>query len=329
MKHIFIVNPAAGKGKILPALLQRITYACQKLEVDYEIYHTKTVGDATVFVKEKCKELPDETLRFYACGGDGTMNEVANAVALHKNAEIAVVPIGTGNDFLRVFTNIDNFSDIEKIILGKAMPMDIIKFGEDKYSLNILNIGFDCEVVKRVEEIKRESWVPHGMAYSIAVTQVITKLYGSDFKITTDDGKVFDGNHILVAFANAQYYGGGYRPAPTALVNDGKMDVCLFDKIPRSKLVKVLPKYKSGKHVENIEKMPFLHYFQCKKVTFEAANTITVCADGELSPAKKLEIELVPLGINVVVPKGSHCFAAVKKATHNKIEKTEKVEKND
>ena len=313
MKHIFLVNPAAGKGKTLPALLQRITFSCEKLGVDYEIYHTTTVGDATRYAKKRCEESPNETLRFYACGGDGTMNEVANALACRKNAELAVVPTGTGNDFLRVFSHIENFSDMDKLILGKAIPMDIIKFGEEKYSLNILNIGFDCEVVKRVEEIKRASWVPHGMAYSIAVTQVITKLYGSDFTITTDDGKVYDGNHILVAFANAQYYGGGYRPAPTALVNDGLMHVCLFDRISRPMLMRLLPKYKAGTHLDGIENRPYLHYFSCKKATFEAPDMMTVCADGELSPAKKLEIEVVPLGINVVVPQGSKCTALVKK----------------
>lgn len=319
MKHIFIVNPAAGKGKTLPALLQRITFSCEKLGVDYEIYHTTTVGDGMRFAKSKCDEYPDETLRFYACGGDGTMNEIANALACRKNAELAVVPIGTGNDFLKIFTELENFSDMEKFILGKAVPMDIIKFG-DRYALNILNIGFDCEVVKRVEEIKRASWVPHGMAYSIAVTQVITKMYGSDFKITTDDGHVFDGNHILVAFANAQYYGGGYRPAPTALVNDGYMEICLFDKISRPTLIKLLPKYKAGTHLENLEKRPYLHYLKCKKATFEAPDTMTVCADGELLPAKKLDIEVVPLGINVVIPQGSKCMALVKRHHHKETE---------
>ena len=208
MKHIFIVNPAAGNGKTLPALLQKITFSSQKLNIDYEIYHTTTVKDATRFVRKKLEENPEETFRFYACGGDGTMNEVANAVACKPNAELAIIPNGTGNDFIRSFTHTENFSDIEKVISGRAVPMDIIKYG-DNYSLNILNIGLDCDVVKRVDEIKRASWVPHGMAYSIAIAHVLTKVYGTKFTLTTENGEVFDGDHILAVFANARYYGGG------------------------------------------------------------------------------------------------------------------------
>ena len=252
------------------------------------------------------------------------MNEIANALACKKNAELAVVPIGTGNDFIRVFTHMENFSDLDKIVEGKPMLMDMIKFG-DKYSLNILNIGFDCDVVKRVEEIKRASWVPNGMAYSIAVTQVLTKGYGQTFKVTTDDGQVFDGEHLLVAFANAQYYGGGYRPAPTALVNDGYMEMCLVDKVSRPTFMKLLPKYKAGTHLSNMDKTPYIHYVKCKKAYFESADTVGVCADGEISPAKRLDIEVIPNAINIVVPNGSKCFASRKKnkKTENTVEKDE------
>lgn len=326
MKHIFIVNPAAGNGKTLPALLQKITFSAQKLGVDYEIYHTQTVGDATRHTKKLIAASPDETLRFYACGGDGTMNEVANAVACHKNAEIAVIPNGTGNDFIRSFSHIDNFSDIDTSILGKAIPLDIIRYG-DKYSLNILNVGLDSDVVKRVEEIKRASWVPHGMAYSIAITQVLTRSYGQHFKLTTEDGTVYENDFIIAVFANARYYGSGYKSAPLALLNDGLMDVCFFDKIPRTTLMKILPKYKSGTYIETLEQTPYIHYLKCKKITFDAPDFMSVCADGELSPAKHLDIEVIPGGINVVVPKGSKCLALVKKNKDSSEQTTETQEK--
>lgn len=312
MKHVFIVNPAAGKNSALPSLLSKITYAAKELEVDYEIYHTVTVGDATKFVSKKLVENPSEHFRFYACGGDGTMNEVVNAVVGKPNAELAVVPTGTGNDFIRIFSHKENFSDIKKMICGKPMQMDAVKYN-DKYSLNILNIGFDCDVVNTVEEIKRNPLVPKSMAYSVAVMQTLTQKYGKRFNVITDDGRSFDNEHLFALFANAQYYGGGYRSAPLAAVNDGLMDVCIVDKVSRATFVKLLSKYKSGTYMDDPKKVPFVHYFKCKKVTLESEETEGICADGEVSPIKRIEIEVVPNSVLVVVPDGSKCRATAKK----------------
>lgn len=324
MKHIFIVNPAAGKGKTLPAMLQRITYACKEHEVDYEIYHTVTVGDATRYVAKKCRDNPHTEFRFYACGGDGTMNEVANAVVGVENAQLAVVPKGTGNDFVRIFSSPENFNNIGKIICGKSMKMDIIKFN-DKYSLNILNVGFDCDVVKKVEEIKRGALVLPGMAYPLGILKTLTSNYGMNIKITTDNGDVFEGEHLLALFANARYYGGGYKSAPYAYVNDGLMDVCVVEKIPRSKFIQIIPQYKNGTYYENPEKVPFVHYVKCKKVILESDKTIGICADGEVSPIKRAEIEIVSNAINVVVPQGCKCRAEFKGLNINQETTLEKV----
>lgn len=312
MKHIFIVNPAAGKSAALPSLLSKITYAAKELDIDYEIYHTVTVGDATKYVAEKCREYPNERFRFYSCGGDGTMNEVVNSLVGNPMAELAIVPAGTGNDFIRIFSHKENFNDIKKIINGSSIKIDAVRYN-DRYSLNILNIGFDCDVVSAVEEIKRNPLIPKSMSYSAAVMQTLTRKYGKMFKVITEDGKVIGGEHLLALFANAQYYGGGYKAAPFALVNDGLLDVIVIDKVSRATFVKFLSKYKSGTYMDVPEKVPFVHYFKCKKVIFESEETSGVCADGEISPAKKLEIEIVPNSVNVVVPEGSKCRALFKK----------------
>lgn len=308
MKHVFIVNPAAGAASALPSLLQRIKFAAEECNIDYEIYNTKTIGDATVHAKEVCANNPDEHFRFYACGGDGTVNGVANALACMQNAELAIIPSGTGNDFVKAFSNLENFNDITKVIKGKALPMDLIKYG-DKYSINILNIGFDCDVVARVEEIKRKPYMIKGMAYPTAVMQVFMKGYGVEFKVETDDGQVFDGEHVLALFANAKYYGGGFKSAPNAYVNDGLMEVVVVDKVSRPNFIKLLPKYKAGTYVDYIDKYPFIHYIRCKKAKFSCNSVMGVCGDGEISPATTLDIEVIPNAINVVCPEGSTCIA--------------------
>lgn len=308
MKHIFVVNPAAGKGKNIPSLLASITYACEDLKVEYDIYHTQSAGDATVYVSEKCKQNPDQSFRFYACGGDGTLSEVLNGAVGYDNAEIAVIPTGTGNDFIRTFRHPEYFSAIQKQILGTAQKIDLLKYN-DRYALNIVNVGFDCDVVRKVAEIKRRSFVPSKLAYIMGIAAVFTKPLGKRFKVTIDDNEAFEDEFMLCAMANALYYGGGFKAAPLAKLNDGYMDLCLVDLVSRSDFIRIIPKYKAGQHVdeEGNSNYPFVRYQKCKKVVIESEETAGVCGDGEISPFNKVVVEVIPGAIAFSIPKDSGC----------------------
>lgn len=318
MKHIFVINPAAGKGKKLPAMLSAITYACEELEADYEIYHTRTVGDGIRFVSEACKKYPDVMKRFYACGGDGTLFEVLNGAVGYENTEISVIPLGTGNDFTKAFTNPEYFKDIKRQILGRAERIDLMKYN-NRYSINVINIGFDCDVVQRVAEIKRSALVPSKMAYGMAIADVFTKPFGKNFKVLIDDRELVEREFMLCAIANSHFYGDGYHVAPSAYLNDGKMDLCLVDRVSRKEFIKVIPKYKSGQHIdaEDNSLYPFLRYQKCQKVVIESKNAIGLCADGEISPFKSIEITCEPKAIAFSIPKGSVCIALMKEEAVN------------
>ncbi|MBQ9748552.1 MAG: diacylglycerol kinase family lipid kinase [Clostridia bacterium] len=313
MKHYFIVNPAAGKGKALPAMLSSITYACEELGAEYQIYHTVTVGDGTRFVRETCLQYPDMPKRFYAVGGDGTLFEVLNGAVGHPNAEITVVPLGTGNDFTKAFTNREYFKDIRRQILGTAQTIDLMKYN-DRYSLNVINLGFDCDVVQKVAQIKRSALVPSKMAYAMAIADVFTKPFGKNFKVVIDDREMVENEFMLCAIANSNFYGDGYRVAPNAYLNDGVLDLCLVDRVSRSEFVKIIPKYKAGQHVdaEDHSRYPFLRYQKCRKVVIESKEPIGICADGEVSPVTTVEITCVPNALAFSVPKGCVCTALKK-----------------
>jgi len=306
MKHIFIVNPAAGKGKHIPSLLASITYACEDLKVEYDVYHTHAVGDATAYVSDKCKQNPDEKFRFYACGGDGTLSEVLNGAVGYDNAEIAVVPTGTGNDFVKTFRHPEYFSEIQKQVLGVSQRLDLLKYN-DHYSLNIVNVGFDCDVVCKVAQIKRNAFVPSKLAYIMGIISVFTKPLGKRFKVTIDDGDCIENDFMLCAMANAHYYGGGFNAAPLAKLNDGYMDLCLVDIVSRLDFVRIIPKYKSGQHVDENgnSNYSFVRYQKCKKVVIESADTIGICGDGEVSYGDKVVVEVIPNAIAFSVPKDS------------------------
>lgn len=308
MKHIFVVNPAAGKGKNIPALLASISYACEDLKVEYDIYHTQAAGDATAYVSETCKLNPDQQFRFYACGGDGTLSEVLNGAVGYDNAEIAVIPAGTGNDFVKTFRHPEYFSAIQKQVLGTAEKIDLLKYN-DRYSLNIINVGFDCDVVVKVAEIKRRSFVPSKLAYIMGIFAVFTKPLGKKFKVTIDDNETIEKEFMLCAMANALYYGGGFKAAPLAELDDGYIDLCLVDRVSRADFIRIIPKYKAGKHVDEHgnSKYPFVRYQKCKKVVIESEDTIGVCGDGEVSPTNKVIVEVVPKAISFSIPKDSGC----------------------
>ena len=311
MKHIFIVNPAAGKGKHIPSLLASITYACEDLKVEYDVYHTHAVGDATEHVSDVCKQNPDEKFRFYACGGDGTLSEVLNGAVGHDNAEIAVIPMGTGNDFVKTFRHPEYFSEIQRQVRGVAQKFDLLKYN-DRYSLNIVNAGFDCDVVCKVAQIKRNAFVPSKLAYIMGIFSVFIKPLGKRFKVTVDDSEYFENDFMLCAMANALYYGGGFKAAPLAKLIDCYMDLCLVDIVSRWDFIRIIPKYKAGKHVDENgnSPYPFVHYRKCKKVVIESENTIGICGDGEVTQINKVVVEVVPSAIAFSIPKDSDCISA-------------------
>lgn len=164
MQHYFIINPAAGKPQGKLELVSAINSAALAENISYKVYETKVQGDATRFVEEKCACRENSQVRFYACGGDGTLNEVINAAVKYSGAEVAVVPVGTGNDFVKNFSNQKFFMNLKRQIRGVTTKMDLLKFN-GKYCANVLNVGLDCSVVQKVSEIKRNPLVPAKMAY--------------------------------------------------------------------------------------------------------------------------------------------------------------------
>ena len=137
MHHYFIINPAAGQGKaakLVPAIREYM----EGEGLPFTIYQTQGVGDAMAYVRYMAKKGP---ARFYACGGDGTLNEVVNGLKKFPECEVALIPAGTGNDFLRNFTNMENFQDIAAQVAGKAVAIDVLQVNgrrcgkHDKYGL--------------------------------------------------------------------------------------------------------------------------------------------------------------------------------------------------
>ena len=303
MKHYFIVNPAAGKGKDPKALIARIEEICRKRKTDFEIYVTKKAGDATDFVRKKC-ESAAEKLRFFSCGGDGTNNEIISGAIGHSNAEVGFFPDGTGNDFIKCFNAAENFSDIEAQLDSTASPIDIISCN-DKYIMNIMNIGFDCEVVRRTGKIKNLPLVSKSLAYILGVVVELIRKPGTTMTVSIDGGEKSRKELLLSTFSNGRYYGGGFNASPKARLRDGLMDVCLVANIPRVKFIKLIKDYRAGTYLDKPQFRSIVEFYRCKKARIEFDRDHSVCIDGELFEGRVFDIKLLSGALNILIPKGS------------------------
>ena len=303
MKHYFIMNPAAGKGKRFQDVIDSIHKVCSERGVDYEVHITEKAGGATEFVRKIC-ESTTEQVRFYACGGDGTVNEVARGLIGADNAELGVFPMGTGNDLVRSFENKENFLDIEAQLDGEAKKIDVIRYN-DKYSINMMNAGFDCEVAKQAIKNRRNAFVPSKVAFILGVVQKF-------FSMPTVKGKLYvDGalhewhEFQLCAVGNGSFYGGGFCAAPISVLNDGVLDLCLVSPVSRLRFLTLVGSYKAGTHLEKVKDPRVLNYCKCEKieVVFDAPTEVSI--DGEIETVESLVITTEREAISFCIPRGS------------------------
>ncbi len=305
MKHIYIINPAAGRGDSSDALIARIMKAYgAKGESDLpSFYITTGVGDATRYVHTYCNNHPGEQVRFYACGGDGTLSEVVNGAASHEGASVGLIPAGTGNDFVRSFTQSDRFMDFEAQRDGQEIDIDLIRCN-GTYGINLFNTGFDCEVVVKTGEIKRKPLVSSGMAYGLGVALELIRKPGVKVELSVDGESPKKCELLLCAIGNGAYYGGGFMPLPHASISDGFLDMCIVDNVSRAKFVSLVGTYKKGEHVVPAN-ADILTYRRCRSVTMRFPRPQNVCMDGEVKQMCECRIEVVPHALRFVVPRGS------------------------
>jgi len=300
MKHIFVVNPKAGKTDRVAQITEELEV--YKDKIDYEIYVTKSIGDAREYVKAYLSSHPKDVIyRFYACGGDGTLHDVVNGAAGFENAEVACYASGSGNDFVKNFPDKERFKSLDCLINGKSQKIDLLKV-DDKYCINIFNYGFDGEVTFGMLRFKRWPLVSGPMAYNLAaITSLLFKM-NQYLKITVDNEVIFDGKGLLVAVANGNCYGGGFHCAPEAKIDDGLIDLCLVKKVSRFKAAGLIKIYKAGEHIHNPKLKDLIDYRRCQHVIVESHKPVAYAIDGEVFRKQRVVIDMIKSALNFVVP---------------------------
>lgn len=292
MKHLFIVNPKAGKGKALK-LIPEIEKILKELKEEYIIEVTKAPNHATELVK---MYTSNSNYRVYSVGGDGTLNEVLNGMVNSKSC-LGVIPAGSGNDFIKsAYEEVIDKKDLKNIIIGRKERIDLAKIN-NKYFINISSAGMDAEVVSGARKLKKFPFITGGFAYVLSVLITICNFKSRQVVLEIDDVRLHE-KITLIAFANGKYYGGGMKVAPFADLKDGNLDICIVNKLSRIKMFRFFPSLIKGEH----DKIKEVSFKRCKRLKLKAKDKISINIDGEVFETNNVEVELIPKGIEVIIP---------------------------
>jgi len=292
-----IVNPASNHGETKKIFGRVNDFFNGKLDFDLEL--TEEPKQAI----EMAKKLFDYDL-VIAVGGDGTIFEIVNGLALSNNRETAlgVVPTGSGNDLARILgTPKDITRACNEILNGQTKMIDL-GLVNGIYYANSLGIGFDAQVAHMANTIKDEVKRSGLPLYLTALFKTLFKDY-HPFKVSIkiDEEDFFTKKIVLIVANNGISYGGGFKITPKARNDDGLLNVCLIDELPAWKVIPRLPFVIIGKH----EWMKYAHTYRAKKIIVRTEEEILPAQlDGELMVDNNFLIEIVPKALKVIVPKG-------------------------
>lgn len=291
----YIVNHIAGKGINKDAALL-------SGGVDF-VYETKSVGDCRRYVADVCRKDPGAWIIVY--GGDGTISEAVSGIMdadAGETAAFSAVGTGSGNDFVR-YMNVAAAPDV-------IHELDVVR-ANDKYSVNMINIGFDCDVVVETEKMRKSPLAGGSFGYILGVVRALAKkkTFNASIELQgvngTDENETVNGEVLLTAIAECPYCGGGFNAVPVARPDDGLVDLLIVKNITRTRFIQLVGYYRAGTHflsdgtIDEKFKDILVHK-RCK--SFELSGLARMCVDGEVSETDNLKAEVIGKALRYIVP---------------------------
>ena len=296
MIHLFIINPAAGSRDRTQKYRKNIENICGMRHLDYRIEVSQAPGDCTRIAREAAQT--GEEYRIYACGGDGTLNEVVAGAAGYPNVSVTCYRGGSGNDFVKIFGEPDAFQDLERLLDCRETEFDLMNCNGD-ISLNICSVGLDARIGTDVSNYKRIPLLSGFRAYAVSTIVNVVKGISEHYVVKIGD-EVIDGRQTMICACNGRYYGGGFNPVPTADPCDGMLDVLVVKHVSRLQVPLVIGKYKDGKYKE----LPKLvKHYRTKELTILCDQPTPINLDGELRTAETVHITVAPEKLRFFYPK--------------------------
>lgn len=301
MRHIFIINPHAGKNDSRQRIYAMAETLRERHGLAVECMLTASAGHATELTRSLAES--GEELRFYACGGDGTVNEVANGIAGFENAAMTCIPIGTGNDFLKNFgADAEKFHDAENLWDGAVQELDLIDCN-GRQCLTIACSGVDARIA---ESVHRYSANPHlsgrgSYLVSVAANCLFHRI-AQHLTVWLDEEEL-EGDFALVSVCNGRYYGGGSTPIPEARMNDGVINTVLVRDLSKLRVARLFPVYSAGDHEKLPQELIRLSTAKVVRLRSEDGDIVT-CLDGECTHAREVTLRLSDRKLRFFGPAG-------------------------
>jgi YegS/Rv2252/BmrU family lipid kinase len=294
MKHVFILNPVSGKGKAnrFTSLIKE--YFAAHPDMEYELIMTEYHRHATAIAQ---KYTAKDDVCLYACGGDGTANEVLEG--LNPGVSIAIIPGGTGNDMYKSIDDrkLTDAQLLAETIEGENHMIDMGIANGHKF-MNIISFGIDADInVYACDYVKVELNIPDNLVYAYSALKVATHPQTIHMNMEVD-GEKMERDVIMVAVSNGKWYGSIFKPSPNADLEDGKFDICMFGKMKFPRLAYLLTKYTKGTHVKAKE----CETMTGQKIDINFDRVVNLQVDGENLKTEEVHIQIYPRSLSFRMP---------------------------
>ena len=296
MKYIYIIKGRADKVPKYKELYEQL----KLYPHSYDIYTTLGEGDATRYVRVYCDLHPNEEVCFVACGGDGTINEVASGVVGFQKKQMAILFIGGSTaDFLEYYPGRD-FRSVKAMLEGTVQPIDIIKVN-DSYSINVCDFGFDSTVASHANDLISKGVEAHKAFRRGVVSALLTSRFNR-IKVVVDGERISRGLMLLCTLANGVQVGGEFRCAPNAKNDDGLIEVCYIRSMSLLRFLLLMPVYRKGEHLTHQFFKRKVIYRQAREVEISSKDLIDICLDGEIIPGSSFHVKILPKAVSLRLP---------------------------
>lgn len=296
MKRYFVIyNPSSGKE----LAAQKIFHAAETImeieDVEFTFFATKKKGDGETAAIRGCESGYDLII---SCGGDGTVHEIVNGIMKSsKRSKLAILPAGTVNDFAEQLKMPKAYANFASLILKQNFKtIDVGKFNDD-YFINVVGGGAFTSIPHNVT-VEAKTILGKYAYYFRAAVQAPGELENSHDITYIIDGEQYKFNTLLFLIINSSGAGGFKYLCPNSKIDDGFVDIVIFEKTNNADLLQIFTKVFNGQHIKH----PKVHYYQGKNIKIRSDRDLSIDADGDFGGFAPAEISSVHNAIEILVP---------------------------